>query len=86
MVRRPQIRNGQSSNPDTPKRIAAMSKGVSGLRPPYRETILKPHQTSIAIVAAAKPRTILPRSFAAWSAAEVFSRSIIVGKIVKSYS
>lgn len=51
----PRCANGRHTIPEKPKRMAAMSKGVSGLRPPSRETMLNPDQTTTTAVAAAKP-------------------------------
>ena len=41
--------------PDTPKRIAAMSKGVNVAVAPSRDTMLKPDQNSTTMSAASKP-------------------------------
>src|SRR5690554_2871482 len=48
-------KNGSASSPDTAKRSAAMSKGVSAPVEPKRDTMLKPDQHSTTMPAAIRP-------------------------------
>ena len=48
-------KSGSAIAPDTPKRIAAMSKGVKVAVAPSRDTMLKPDQNSTTMSAASRP-------------------------------